>query len=251
MPYDPKKAEAAKKSEPKGESVTIDLLETSVQTVEIERAGVGLLAQVESAEVVTKEDYAGAADFRKQAKAHIKNVKSTMKDPKSKAKAAHTAICDLEKRLLEPAQEVVKIIDEKMLVWNDEQKRVWLEAQAKAEAEALAEAVRKKAQEIRELVDEGADDEVILEKHREEAEPEEVIVETTKVNGVGATVRKTWKGECTNVDELMFQVLEGKAPRSFFTVNQRELDEYARATKGNKDVPGYRAYQQSSMTGTR
>ena len=63
-------------------------------------------------------------------------------------------------------------------------------------------------------------------------------------------MRKTWKGECTDLKALVGAVAAGQAPLALLEVNQSAMDSYAKATAGGVAIPGFRAYEHASMAGT-
>jgi len=224
---------------------------TNEPTEGVKHEGDGILARVNDLAVISANEYSLAADIRKQAKAHIAKVKATLRDPKEKAKAAHTAICTLEKELLEPAETAVEIVDQKMLAWNREQERVQHEAQAKADEEARKQAEAQRVVEFREAVIEGVAPDTLKEMLSTPLVVPIFEVKKEIPSGTGATVRKAWKGECTHFGTLVSAVADGKLPLSFMGLNQTALDEYAREHRESGNAPGYRTYERSTMTGTR
>jgi len=63
-----------------------------------------------------------------------------------------------------------------------------------------------------------------------------------------ASIRKTWKGKVVDMNALIKAAKQGNPAFSFLIVNQKELDKFARKTKGNVSVPGVEFFEETSLT---
>ena len=227
--------------------MTAEIQTQSIKTME--KAGGAILLKARGLQIVTADDYQTAAGYRVAAKTHIAVVKDAFRESKQKADATKKAILDLEKKLLAPAEQVVGIVDEKMLEWSTTQERIQVEAQRKAEEAAQKEAERARAKEIKQAEKSG---DIARAEALEEAPvvAAPVVVESRIPTGTGATVRKTWKGECTDLKALVAAIAAGTLPINLVEPNQSALDAYAKATGGQVSMPGFRAYEHASMAGT-
>ena len=107
---------------------------------QIEQQVQPLAAQSEAIKVRTADQFRTAAELVLGWKALKKFIEQELKDPKTKAKAAHEAICDLEKRQLTPVVSAIEAVTAKMSAWEltEEKRRQNEEARKTAAAPADA-----------------------------------------------------------------------------------------------------------------
>lgn len=62
----------------------------------------------------------------------------------------------------------------------------------------------------------------------------------------GLARRSTWKAEITSLQDLVLAVAEGRAPLAYLLPNEQALNLQARALKGEMQIPGVRAVEETS-----
>ena len=196
--------------------------------------------------ILNQEEYRAAADFLKTNKALQKEIKEHHKPIIEKAHETHKIALAQQKKYLVPLVSAESIVKGKMITWTTEiekarrKEEARLAEKARKEAEKLAERARKA--EASGKVEKA---EVLREEAAEAAIMQPVVKGPEKVEGV--SIKKTYKIEVTNFAELAAACTRGKTQMNFIQVNQKELDAFARLTKGSVEVPGCRVYVDKNM----
>jgi hypothetical protein len=173
--------------------------------------------------VVDQESYEKANQQIAHLQAVRKNVVNFFADQKKLTAAAHKAVCNSEKQMLDP-------VDTKIAALKGETTRWYTAEQARIAAEA--ERKRREAEELAKLAEEAeatGDVETAQEAVVEAAMAEANVTVMPKVSGT--TMREVWKAEITDINAV---------PREYMMVNQAALDSVAKATKGTLNIPGVR-----------
>lgn len=222
---------------------------TQRPTVDIEQQlisdGRAFLTSAQALTIVTAEDYQRAADVVRQIKARQQAVTNYWQTPKASAKAAHQALCDREKQMLQPLVEAEKAVKDAILGY----KRT-----VEAEAARQREEMRRKQQEeaerlLQAAVDaEAAGDLVGSETNVAMAQ----MVSDMKVTApmqtapvaVGTSTRKVWRVRVTDEKAVPIE-LAGVTIRP---VDMAALVQLARTTKGTIAVPGVEFYQEEQLS---
>ncbi len=234
-------------------------------TTAIEAASADLSLKIFSLVVTTQDEYLYACDEFKRIKLAQKAVVALFREPKQKAAAAHKSICAAENKLLEPLERLESTHNQKIVKFQQEQRRL----------QAIeADRLRKEADEIARLESERLkkiqDDERMRQAEqlqqagfKQEAEAciamdlpapvvapviQKVAAEIPKVAGLG--VRTNWRAEITQPLLLLKEILEG---RQFFNIifkaspdgttwelNDKGLNDLAKALKNELNIPGVR-----------
>ena len=173
--------------------------------------------------VVDQESYEKANKQIAHLQAVRKNVVNFFADQKKLTAAAHKAVCNSEKQMLDPVDTKIAALKGETTRWyTAEQARIAAEAERKRrEAEELA----KLAQEAEATGDEATAQEAVVEAVMAEAN----VTVMPKV--AGTSMREVWKAEVTDINAV---------PREYMMVNQAALDSVAKATKGTLNIPGVR-----------
>lgn len=198
----------------------------------------GWLQQVQETPVNTPAEFAGAGALLKEVKGSINRVVLFFAPLKDSAWATHKAIVAKEKGLLEPRQQVAKVIEGKMVAFQQaERRRLEQERQA-------AEAIAKKAEEDRRI----AQAEELEKANMPEAAdmvlsaPVQVVVaqqQATKVEGI--SFRENWRFIIDNPELL---------PRDYLMPDEKKIGAIVRAMKKNTSIPGVKVFCDTSAATT-
>jgi hypothetical protein len=180
------------------------------------------------------ETFSQAGTFRDGLKAIEKEINDTFDGPISAAFKAHKAIVAAKKTYSEPLEYALRLIKQKMIAWDEEQRRKQRLEQARLEAEA-----KKKAD------DEAMELAAELEKAGLNREAEEVIAEPVQVAPVvapkltpkieGFSYRANWKWRVTNAALI---------PREYLTTDDLKISGIVRAMKKATNIPGIEVYEE-------
>ncbi len=75
-----------------------------------------------------------------------------------------------------------------------------------------------------------------------------VTVQSAAAEITGASGRKTWKAEVTDMAVLIASATPGSVAASFLEVNQKAADAFARSTKGTVAVAGVKFMEVESLS---
>lgn len=206
-----------------------------------------LETQARALQIVNQVTYNQAAEWLKVSAALVKAIKKHHEEPKAKAKAAHQAICDAERRALEPHEIIRKLLAPKIAEWDRKQKEI--ERKLQQERERL-------------LKEQEENSRLQLADHAQQmgasAETVDLILETpqpvpvapkmeTYQRASGVTVMEAkFVGRVTDSMKLLQAILERKAPTTFIKWSATEINAWANATKGTANLPGLEAVPEQS-----
>lgn len=190
----------------------------------------------------TELDY--VSDLVKRLKAAVKEVEKDRSDLTSPLESAKKAIIAEFKPLQDRCAEIEKKCKAAMNAYLDEQDRLRRVEQAKAdekarrererlESRALAAAEKGQAEKAEELAAQAL------------SKQAPVVAETQKPQGV--TGRVLWSAECVNKDELIIAAAANPFLRSLLVVDQKRLDDMAKAMNTEFSVPGCVASARRSL----
>lgn len=166
---------------------------------------------------------------------------------KAKAHEAHKAICDAEKKLLNPIDLAERAIKAAISKYTAEQLRIAEEREkaAREEAERLA------AEEIEaaavEAEAQGASVEEVTAIITQPVIVPHVAVAPTFHRAVGITVPQTFQAEVFDVKALCRAIGEGKVPANYVSPNMTALNQRARADRQALNIPGVKAVPVSNV----
>lgn len=194
-------------------------------------------------EIVTADHCQQAATVLSNAKKRVAALEERRKLITKPLDDAKKSVLDLFRPATDAYTSLERIIKPKIANYHNEQDRIRREAQAKAEEEARKERAKLEAQAAK-----------AREKGKEErAEALEMKAATTVAVApivapqkiVGASVRKVWSAEVTDVIELCKAIVAGEIPPSVVDFKQSELNRLATTWQNNRVFPGLRISQQS------
>ena len=207
---------------------------------------------VQEASGITVTDgitYAAAAEFLKELKTAQSKVVKFFAKMKLKAHAAWKEIVASESNVLNPLKAAEGSIKNKLLYYDDAEKRKVKEEQRRLQkiADAKAEAER-----MRQIT---AANKLKTDSLREErlAEADEVIApiihvqhDTPKVAGISTQSR--WKARIINKSAFVMAATKNANLAAYITIDQTALNRVAQATKGQLNYPGIEFYSEQSMS---
>lgn len=227
----------------------------AVNRDELVSEGLATLEIARSFEITTQSTYELAADEVRDIKFRIRTLDEKRKSITSKFDEAKKAVMELFKPGIEKLEAAKTYYESGMVRWAREQERIKAEAQARAEAAARAERERLEA-EARKIEEKAAKtkNEEIAARLREEAAAAQaaaevvtpVVVAAAPVTA-GTSIRKTWKGRCTDKMKLLEFIIKNPAFIDLVDVNQSALNKIASAQQKNMDIGGCESYQDSSV----
>lgn len=199
-----------------------------------------LALRLEAQSLIISDDraYQFATEVRERAVTFIAERVDYWREPKEKAKAAHSEICAKERADIGPAQEVKLIIGQKMAEYQQRQD----EAKRALEAEAMAAAIRSAESAV---ISEAA----TLEASGQQEAAEAVLDAPLQVGVVAVGVPSTpkiagthYRGNITlsitDSDALIAALLANPATRSYVVVDESGLRGYVKSRGGRVDLPG-------------
>ena len=219
--------------------------EKSAIESQLQVAGRSAVEFAKSLSIVNDEQNQKAADFLKEIKKRAKEIAEYWKGPKAAAQAAHKAVVEREKAMLEPLNEAEKIIKGNMVKYH--------QAVEKARMEAEAEAKRKQQEERDRLLAEAAQAEaegraadamvgVAMAEMVEDMQAPDIGMNAQKVEGVG--VRKSWKARIVDAGQVPAYV-NGMEIRK---IDLSALNQLARLSKGTAKVQGVQFYEEMGIS---
>jgi len=221
-------------------TATLEQNDLAIKTpADLEQECPAFLVWAKALNVSGPAEYQIAADNLKDIKSALKRVEDFFKPMKKSADETKRKILDAERKLTVPLNEAEQLAKQAMLAYQRaedakrlaEQRKLQAEAdeRARREREALAKkAAAAKKPETRERYQEAAAAVV--------APVVSVASQTPAVTGL--TTRKVWKARVVDA---------AKVPRDFLAVDERKLDQYAKAMRDAASVPGVEFYQEEIL----
>lgn len=232
-----------------------------------------LIAATQSLTVVTHEQYLQAAEYGKRMKIAQNNVKNRLKDVKQKAKAAHSAVCDLENSLLKPLIAAEAYCDGQIKTYlqaeakrqREENERLQKEAEALAKAEAeknrlAQEEERLKTAEMLEAQGFREEANAVLSQESLPVAPAPIVVlapTIQKPKAQGVALRDNWKAVIVEPLLLVQEIAAGRQPigllfkkndAGHYELNEKALMDMAKALKAELRIPGVRPFNDVGVT---
>lgn len=233
-----------------------------------------LIVAAQSLTVVTHDQYLQAAEYGKQMKIAQNNVKSRLKDLKQKAKAAHSAVCDLENSLLKPLMAAEAYCDGQIKTYlqaeakrqREETERLQKEAEALAKAEAEKNRLAQEEERLRlaEMLESQGfkeeSDAVLSQESLPVASAPIVVLSPTvqKPKAQGVNLRDNWKAIIVDPNLLIQEIASGRQQSALlfkkndvtghYELNDRALMDMAKALKAELRIPGVRPFNDVGVT---
>lgn len=191
------------------------------------------------------EQYTGVADYLKTIKAFQRRVTDFFKPHKDRALASHRALCEDERKALEPAQNDELACKRLLLAWDSEQDRIRREEERRRQDEAQREAEERRIQEAAALEREAqaAGDTALLDEALEMMDAPVVAAAiapvekaTPKVQGIA--YKELWK----------FRIVDAaRIPREYLKVDDVKVGGVVRSMKGATKIPGIECYPEKTV----
>lgn len=191
--------------------------------------------------IVSDENYAEATEFLKTVKTFQKRVTDFFRPLKEKAKAAHQALCDEEKKAMTPALDDEARVKAALVTYSEAQERKRLEEQRRLQEEARKQEEERRLAEAAALEAYGLahGDAEMLATAQElvEAPVAAPVVTLPKATPAvsGISYRDVWKFRVVNA---------ALVPREYLTVDETKIGGVVRAMKGTVTIPGVEIYSE-------
>ncbi|HOO13072.1 MAG TPA: hypothetical protein PK684_08975 [Bacillota bacterium] len=183
--------------------------------------------------IASENDYLTATDILKEIKRRMKAIDDRLEPEKAKAYKAYQAWGELIRELKGPYLEKEKEIKAAVKAWLDEQEALRREEEKRLRELAMKQAEKEKERLIRKLEKAGHIEQAEAVRQEEIRVPPVAVVPKAAVEGISQ--RSNWKFKI--VDESLI-------PRSFLRPDEVKLGQYARAMKGDANVPGVEFYEE-------
>lgn len=197
--------------------------------------------------VRSQEEYAAAAEHLKTIKAFQRRVTEWFAPLKKKASDTHRALCEQERKVLQPSVQDEQRIKRALVAYTDEQERKRREEQERLRQQARereeaarleqAAALEREAKATGNVTFQEAAEQ-LLEAPIPVAAIEPVTPPPPKVEGL--SYRETYRAEVVDLMTLVKAVAAGQQPIGLLAANQSALDGMARSLKQSFAVPGVR-----------
>ena len=222
-------------------------MENEIEVVRAEAAGV--LQWADGLVVATVEDYKAVVVRLQDIKAIRNKWIAYWASPKEQTYGAWKSIVAKEKEGLKICDSAEKMAKGKALNWKAEQDRKAAEEQRKLQA-ISDEKARKEKERLEKEAGKLKTPELKQARLEEAAEVvAPVITVASPVADVnGASSRRIWKGDVTNIAALIAAAVPGSVAASFLQVNQKAVDSFSRSTKGTVAVAGVRFYEEEGLS---
>lgn len=203
---------------------------------------------VDDLTVDNQEDYDFAAGQLRKIKALSTSVEDQRKTISQPLRAAVEAVNAMFRPFTEQLTEAERIVKNKMLAWRraEDAKR---EAQLRAQAEEQRLAREQAEKERQEALEAGDDEAVAQAEVKAEMAAMTPLVAPAPVQSAGTSVRKTWKGEITDLAEFLAEAIKPGREQLLACVDirQGDLNAIVRLAKGKIEAPGLRVYEDHNM----
>jgi hypothetical protein len=189
--------------------------------------------------ITSDAQFVEVAERRKAIRQFVARVESFFAPLKSKAQAAHKALCDSERQHIAPAQADMAHCDRALRVWEAAQEQARREEQRRLEAQARHEAETRALAEAAQLEREAAatgDVALLAEAEALISEPVDapvIILPKATPSVAGLSYREVWQYEVTD---------DAAIPREYLVRDDKKLGAVVRAMKGAAKIPGVRVF---------
>ena len=208
----------------------------------------GILEQAKVYKISTSAQYQSAGTELTRIKGVRQQVDELFDPIVRKAHEAHKAALASKKKLTDPLDMAERAIKQSMIAYNREEERKAREIEARLRAEA-EEKARKEQEKLlakaEKALDKGQEEkaEALLEQ-AEEVIPVVPIIAPPVERVAGVATRKTWKARVTDAQKIpaYFNGMEIR------TIKQSALDNIARMTSGQAEIPGVEFYEDVNIS---
>lgn len=203
---------------------------------------------VDDLTVENQEDYDFAAGQLRNIKALANSVEDQRKTISQPLRAAVEATNAMFRPFTEWLTEAERIVKNKMLAWRQAED-IKREAALRAQAEEQRLA-RERAEAELQAAQEAGDEEAVAQAEvRAEQAALTPLVAPEPVKIAGISVRKTWKGEITDLVAFLAEAVKPGREQLLACVDikQGDLNAIVRLAKGKIEAPGLRVYEDHNM----
>ena len=165
--------------------------------------------------IADTEGFTKAAAFRDGLKAIEREINDTFDGPIAAAFKAHKAIVAAKKTYSDPLEAALRTIKGKLIVYDEEQKRIARLEQIRLEAEAKKKA-EEEALELATLLEEAGQSEAAAEVIEAPVQVAPIAVQKSTPKIEGFSYRSNWKVEIQSVNAMLMGWKEGKVPSEAF-----------------------------------
>ncbi len=212
------------------------------ETVNIESEALTMAHQAGELQIRDQESYDMAMNFLEGVR-HFRRRLDGIFDPIiQKTNQAHKEAIAQKRQIEKPAIQAELIVKQRKVGFDLEQRRLQEEEQRRREAEAKRQREEALLKEAEHAENQGAARETvdaILEQP--DTAPPPAAPPMHRVDKRVYT-RDVWKGEVTNMLELIKAAASGKAPPTMLMANQTAINALAKSLRDTMDIPGLRAY---------
>ncbi len=195
--------------------------------------------------ITTQEQYANAGELRAGLKALDKKAVDFFKPLKQKIDESKKVVLDAEKKVREPLAEAGRILNPKLISWENEQERKRLAEQRRLQEIAQKQAEKDAKAEAKALEKEGRSEEAAIVRETP-VEPSAVVVATSTPKVAGLVRRENWKFEVTHFAAVLAEVMEGRQPAGILQINEMVIGAQVRSLKGDFKCPGIRVWSEKT-----
>lgn len=196
---------------------------------QVEQKALDTIAQAQKLVIQDNEQYVKATDFLKAIKGIEREIEEAFDPIIEKAHLAHKEALAQKDKYYKPLLNAERLIKTKIADYNMEQERIRREQEDKLRREA--EAKEKKLREQAALAKKNGD----KEKAEKLLDKADNIVAPTLASTVekvdGVTFRENWYAEVVDLKLV---------PREFLVPDMKKLNDFARAYKDTRNIPGVR-----------
>ena|SRR3990167_4473720 len=233
--------------------MTTETLELTTEQKQLVETEVTPIVEAANALVVkTSEQSFNAQNLVKELKRRRAMMHGRFDPPVRAGHLAWKAAKDLYNFFINPYDEAETIVKRKIVTYESEQERKRQEEARLAEAKRQEEE-RKRREEL-ERQAKAAEEKGRTEKAEALREKAETVVAPPVFTppppprAGGTSFPKTWKGEVTNIMDLLKAIVEGKAPVTLIEINQSAINAAAKTYKNTMTIPGLKFTEVTDMS---
>lgn len=209
--------------------------------IEVEQEALTLRSNLSSLTITSQDSYNAAVTARVEAKAWLKEAEAYFDALIKPAYVAYKNILEAKKKIIEPVEGTVKVINGALIAWDTEQERIRRVAQAKLEEEARQRAEEEWIAKAVELEAAGASAEAVEQLLEEPVVVTEIAVAEPTYQKSGAVAyRNNYSAEVTDIKALIKWIAKNPTQANLVQPNQSVLNSLARSLKETMDIPGVR-----------
>lgn len=212
--------------------------ELQIDTREVEAEKSAIVTRANGLSIVTDADYQGAGEFLRSIKTASKRVDETFDPGISAAHKAHKVAVETKRQFSDPLNAAERVVKGKMGSWYAEQEAARKKEEARLREIAYRDAEDKRLAEAAKLEAAGRKEEAMATLDAPIVAAPVVLAPVTQ-QAKGVAMRATWKWEVVDM---------GSIPRDYLTTDDAMIGGVVRAMRGETNIPGIRAFEESSLS---